>query len=98
MLSLQDVIDYCDLDSGEIAAISEHEHIPVAIAAELGEVLLCTPEGVCQLHGMIIENMVHALSSGQYAHVKELEQTYQHLLRTHPIDHLINSPRPHADA
>lgn len=98
MLSLQDVIDYCDLDKGEIAAIAEHEHIPVAIAAELGEVLLCSPEGVCRLHGMIIENMAHALSCQQYAHVKELEQTYHHLLRTHPLDQAGNLPHPFGGA
>ncbi len=29
MLSIQDVIDYCDLDRGEIEAIAEHEHLTV---------------------------------------------------------------------
>jgi hypothetical protein len=37
MLSIQDVIDYCDLDRGEIEAIAEHEHIPDDLAAELSE-------------------------------------------------------------
>ncbi len=85
MLSIQDVLDYCDLDRGEIEAIAEHEHIPMTIAAEMGEVLLCTPEGVCQLHSMIIENMQRALEEGHFEHVKELAETYQHLQRTHPI-------------
>ncbi|UCV14453.1 hypothetical protein [Quatrionicoccus australiensis] len=85
MLSIQDVLDYCDLDRGEIEAIAEHEHIPVTIAAELSEVLLCSPEGVCRLHTMIIENMTHALEQGKYEHVKSLSQTYEHLQRTHPI-------------
>jgi len=85
MLSMQDLIDYCDLEQGEIEAIAEHEHIPVAVAAELSEVLLCSPEGVCRLHSMIIENMEHALEEGQYQHVKDLAETYQHLQRTHPI-------------
>ena len=85
MLSIQDVLDYCDLDRGEIEAIAEHEHIPVTVAAELSEVLLCSHEGVCRLHSMIIENMTHALEVGQYDHVQDLSQTYQHLQRTHPI-------------
>ena len=85
MLSLQDVIDYCDLDTGEIEAIAEHEHIPVTVAAELSEVLLCSPEGFCRLHSMIIENMAHALETGHYEHVQDLSKTYQHLQRTHPI-------------
>lgn len=90
MLSLQDVIDYCDLDSGEIEAIAEHEHIPVTVAAELSEVLLCSPEGVCRLHSMILDNMNHALETGQYQHVEDLSETYQHLQRTHPISNTIH--------
>ena len=85
MLSIQDVIDYCDLERGEIEAIAEHEHIPMTIAAEMSEVLLCTPEGVCRLHTMIVENMEHALKSGDYEHAQDLTETYQHLQRTHPI-------------
>lgn len=85
MLSIQDVIDYCDLDQGEIEAIAEHEHIPITIAAEMGDVLLCTPDGVCRLHSMIVDNMQHALDSGHYQHVKDLAQTYEHLQRTHPM-------------
>lgn len=85
MLSFQDVIDYCDLDLGEIEAIAEHEHIPMTVAAEMSEVLLCSPEGVCRLHSMIIDNMQHALDTGHYDHAQNLAQTYQHLQRSHPI-------------
>ena len=90
MLSIQDVIDYCDLERGEIEAIAEHEHIPMAIAAELSEVLLCSPEGVCRLHTMIVENMVHAMEAGEYEHVQDLSKTYEHLQRTHPLPSGLN--------
>lgn len=85
MLSIQDVLDYCDLERGEIAAIAEHEHIPLTLAAELSESLLGSPEGVCRLHAMLVENMAHALQSGHIEHAIELEETYKHLQRTHPI-------------
>jgi hypothetical protein len=85
MLSIQDVLDYCDLDRGEIEAIAEHEHIPMAVAAELGENLLGTPEGVCQVHAMIIENMQKALAAGHYQHALELVNVYEHLQRCHPL-------------
>ncbi len=85
MLSIQDVLDYCDLDRGEIEAIAEHEHIPMTIAAEMSEFLLCTPEGVCQLHTMIIENMQQALDEGHNQRVADLMKTYEHLQRTHPL-------------
>lgn len=85
MLSMQDVLDYCDLNQGEIEAIAEHEHIPTIIAAELSERLLCSPEGVFRLHSMIIENMQQALDAGRYERVQDLAKTYQHLQRTHPV-------------
>jgi hypothetical protein len=87
MLSMQDVLDYCDLDCGEIEAVAEHERLPMAIAAEMGEALLGSPEGVIHLHEMVVENMQHALDSGRFEHVKELADTYQHLQRTHPLPH-----------
>jgi len=85
MLSFQDVIDYCDLDSGEIEAVAEHEHLPMTVAAEMGEFLLCSPEGVCRLHSMIIDNMQQALDAGNYEHAQVLAKTYEHLQRSHPI-------------
>lgn len=85
MLALQDLLDYCDLDQGEIEAIAEHEHIPLVVAAEMGESLLSSPEGVCRLHAMIAENMEYARKHGRFEHAKELEDTYQHLRRTHPL-------------
>lgn len=85
MLSMQDLIDYCDLDQGEIEAVAEHEHLPLAVAAELSEALLASPEGVCQLHTMLIENMQHALDGGHYEHARELVRTYEHLQRNHPL-------------
>ena len=85
MLSMQDVLDYCDLDRGEIEAIAEHEHIPTILAAELSEGLLCSPDGVCRLHSMIIENMQQAMEAGHFQHVEALAKTYEHLQRTHPM-------------
>lgn len=91
MLSIQDIIDYCDLDRGEIEAVAEHEHIPTTVAAEMSQVLLSTPQGVFRLHSMIIENMQHALEAGKFEHVQELAETYQHLQRTHPLpSHCLN--------
>lgn len=85
MLAMQDVLDYCDLDEGEIKAVAEHERVPLIVAAELCECLVSSPEGVCKLHTMIAENLEHAVQCGQFHHAKELETTYQHLQRTHPL-------------
>lgn len=85
MLAMQDLLDYCDLSRGEVEAIAEHEHVPLVIAAEMSECLLSSPEGVCKLHTMIVENLERAMKTGQFQHAQELENTYQHLLRTHPL-------------
>lgn len=85
MLTLDDLLDYCDLDREEIAALAEHEHIPMAIAAELGDHLLETPEGVKELHRMLLDNMKHAKVGGNRKHLAELVHTYLHLKQTHPI-------------
>lgn len=85
MLSLLDVIDYCDLNRCEIDVIAEHEHIPVALAAEMSAVLVCTEEGVCRLHSMFLENMQHALEIGRVEHAQELMQSYADLQRRYPL-------------
>ena len=40
MISLEDCIGLCGLDEDEVAAISEHEHIPEIAAAALANYLL----------------------------------------------------------
>lgn len=85
MLAMQDLLDYCDLSRGEVEAIAEHEHVPLAVAAEMSECLLSSPEGVCRLHAMIASNMERAMKTGRIQHAMDLASTYQHLQRTHPL-------------
>lgn len=85
MLSMDDLLDYCELDRDEIAAVAEHEHLPMAVAAELSEALLSTPEGIVQLHQMVLDDIEHAQEVGNKAHVCELARTYLHLEQTHPL-------------
>ena len=85
MLSMRDLVDYCDLDQGEIEAIAEHEHVPLAVAAEISELLLQSPAGVVCLHQMIVENMQHAMACGRMEHLAELCKVYEHLQRAHPL-------------
>jgi hypothetical protein len=40
MISLEDCIALCGLTHSEVAAIAEHEHLPEAAAAALGQYLL----------------------------------------------------------
>jgi hypothetical protein len=85
MLSMDDLLDYCDLDRDEIEAIAEHEHIPLSIAAGLGDHLLGSADGVSALHAMLLENIQQAVEHGHREHADELATTYRHLQRTHPL-------------
>jgi hypothetical protein len=85
MLSLRDCLDFCDLDFCEIEAIAEHEHLPVIVAAELSNELLKTPEGICCLHSMVLENMSQAMTEGDMDKAMRCHLAYQHLAAHYPI-------------
>ncbi|MDR3323527.1 MAG: hypothetical protein LBS89_04905 [Zoogloeaceae bacterium] len=85
MLSLKDCLDFCDLDFGEVEAVAEHEHLPVIVAAELSHALLKTPEGVCCLHCMVLDNINQAVAEGDLDKVMRCHLAYQHLEARYPM-------------
>lgn len=85
MLSLKDCLDFCDLDCEEIEAIAEQQHLPVIVAAELSHELLKTPEGVCCLHGMVLDKLNQALAHGDMERIARANIAYQHLQAKHPL-------------
>lgn len=98
MLSMVDMLDYCNLDKGALEAIAEHEHVPLSVAVGLGDRLLSSEDGVCALHSMIMERMRHAVEHGRREHAKELATTYRHLQRTHPLPQAGMLPAKQASA
>ena len=64
MISLDDYIGLCGLDENEVAAISEHEHIPDIAAAALASYLLKQPHGGEAIRTMIIDDIHKALEEG----------------------------------
>lgn len=85
MLSLDDCLDFSDLESDEIEAIAAHEHIPLICAAEMGCELLKTPDGVRKLHSMVLDDMEQALEHGQLETASRWALVYRHLQSAHPI-------------
>ena len=63
MIALEDCIGLCGLDEDEVAAISEHEHIPEMAAAALANYLLTQPHGGETIRTMIIDDIHKALES-----------------------------------
>ena len=84
MITLQDCIDLCGLDEDEVAAISEHEHVPEIVATALTSYLLHQPKGGEAIRTMIIEDIHKALDDGRVKHAAELFGALQHFLRDHP--------------
>ena len=61
MISLEDCIALCGLDESEVAAISEHEHIPEIAASALADYLLKQAHGSETIRAMVIEDIHKAL-------------------------------------
>ncbi|HEX9073344.1 MAG TPA: hypothetical protein VF852_15485 [Pseudolabrys sp.] len=84
MISLEDCIAFCGLDKDEVAAISEHEHIPEIAATALADYLLKQPHGGEAIRTMIIDDIHKALDAGRVRHAQELLMALRHFLDQHP--------------
>jgi hypothetical protein len=84
MISLEDCIAFCGLDKDEVAAISEHEHIPEIAATALADYLLKQPHGGEAIRTMITDDIHAALCAGRVKHAQELFMALRHFLDEHP--------------
>ena len=84
MITLQDCIDLCGLDEDQVAALSEHEHVPEIAATALASYLLKQPHGSEAIRTMIIDDIHKALDEGRVGHAAELFGALRHFLRDHP--------------
>ena len=83
-LSLEDCIALCDLSEEQVLAIAEHEHIPGAAAAELGNYLLRTPDGELCLKSMICDDIAAARARGDRQHERALREVVRDFILQHP--------------
>ena len=77
----------CGLDPAEIAAISEHEHLPEIEAAALASYLLHRAGGAREIRRMLVEDVRAALHAGDVAHASALLGAFRHFLEKHPEAH-----------
>ena len=84
MLTLQDCIALSDLTEEEVDAIAEHEHCPEIIAAELGNYLIHSPEGVPMLKRIIADDIHAAREREDWGHAVKLRMVLRHFIETHP--------------
>lgn len=84
MLTFDDCLGLCDLTEEEVAAIAEHEHLPMIVAAELGNYLIEGPDGALRVKRIIIDDIRHAASVGDLTHVLALKLVLRHFVDRHP--------------
>jgi hypothetical protein len=84
MLSFEDCVALSCLSEDEIAAIAEHEHLPMVVAAELGNYLVQTPDGTRHIKEMIRDDIEAADARGDMLHALTLKLVLRHYLSCHP--------------
>lgn len=84
MLTYDDCVGLCDLTPEEIRAISEHEHIPEIVAAELGNYLVHNPEGENRIRRIILDDIRQAEEREDLKRALELKAVLHHFLQNHP--------------
>jgi hypothetical protein len=94
MLSLEDCIALSSLTEEEIAAIAEHEHLPMMVAAELGNYLVQTPDGSRYIRRMIREDITAAHARGDLAREIALKLVLRHHLFSRPECVSVTTPSP----
>lgn len=84
MLTFDDCVALCELTEGEIAAIAEHEHLPMIVAAELGNYLIQGPEGALRIKRIILDDMMVADRAGDNGRALTLKLVLRHFVERHP--------------
>jgi hypothetical protein len=82
MLTVEDCIGLCDLTEDEVEAIAEHEHIPMIVAAELGNYLCHSEEGIPMLRRFILDDIEEARRHGDNKRELRLRLTLRHFVQT----------------
>lgn len=83
MLTLEECIEMSDLSPPEVAAIAEHEHVDLIIAAEMGAHLLRSPDGEKRIARMIADDVHRAHSRGDRVHASHLGEVLENFVHDH---------------
>ena len=84
MLTFDDCLALCELTEEEIAAIAEHEHLPMIVAAELGNYLIQGPDGALRIKRIILDDMLVANRAGDNGRRLTLKLVLRHFVERHP--------------
>lgn len=84
MLTREDCLAFCDLTEDEIAAIAAHEHVPMLLAAEMGQYLIHLPDGATRIRRIILDDIAEAEKRGRPAEARRLKAVLHHFAHNHP--------------
>jgi len=84
MLTFDDCVALCELTEEEIAAIAEHEHLPMIVAAELGNYLIQAPDGALRVKRIILDDILAADRAGDNGRALTLKLVLRHFVNRHP--------------
>jgi len=84
MLTFDDCVALCELTEEEIAAIAEHEHLPMIVAAELGNYLIHGPDGALRIKRIILDDMVAANRARDSRRRLTLKLVLRQFVERHP--------------
>lgn len=84
MLTFDDCLGLCELTEEEVAAIAEHEHLPMIVAAELGNYIIQGSDGALRIKRIIVDDIRAARAVGDLAHVLALKLVLRHFVDRHP--------------
>jgi len=84
MLTFDDCLALCELTEEEIAAIAEHEHLPMIVAAELGNYLIHGPDGALRIKRIILDDMMVADQAGDNGRALMLKLVLRSFVERHP--------------
>lgn len=80
MLTWEDCLGIAGITEELVDAVAEHEHIPEAVALELANYLVHTPDGLPRLKRMILDDIDAARACGNIAHVDHLRHVLVHFV------------------
>ena len=84
MLTYDDCVALCELTEEEIASIAEHEHLPMIVAAELGNYLIHSADGALRVKRIILDDLQAASRTGDVRHALTLKLVLRHFVERHP--------------
>jgi hypothetical protein len=84
MLTFDDCVALCELTEEEIAAIADHEHLPMIVAAELGNYLIQAPDGALRIKRIILDDMMVADRAGDSGRALTLKLVLRQFVDRHP--------------